>query len=155
MEAVKALKVNFTETPADTGIVLTDSTLKAIGFDQGAAAILNSGDDPGSKNGQGLRIPEEVAQVIRSRKNDISPVTINFRKGKQEYSCRISVIESRGLPMVHQIIAFQLNRKVPAGDVISQVGSEYHLTVREQQALKWIAFGLSSKEVAEQMNISP
>jgi DNA-binding CsgD family transcriptional regulator len=41
------------------------------------------------------------------------------------------------------------------GDRIRQLAAEHHLTDREGEALRGIALGLSTKELAEHMAISP
>jgi DNA-binding CsgD family transcriptional regulator len=53
------------------------------------------------------------------------------------------------------MLAVYLKREISVMDAVHQVGVDYHLTDREQEALIGVSMGLTSKELAERMNISP
>jgi DNA-binding NarL/FixJ family response regulator len=53
------------------------------------------------------------------------------------------------------LIVLRMQRDQSVEDTADELGAMYNLTEREQQALHGILMGLSSKEVAERMNISP
>ena len=53
------------------------------------------------------------------------------------------------------MLAVHLERGLSVQDAVTQAGSEYGLTDRENEVLQEIASGLTSKEIAERMNISP
>lgn len=53
------------------------------------------------------------------------------------------------------MIALHMQRDTSVPNAIEIVASQYHLTDREQEVLRGIAIGLTSKETAERMNISP
>ena len=53
------------------------------------------------------------------------------------------------------VTVLHLARDLSMADALSQISTEYRLTVREQQALEGVLLGLTSKEVAERMSISP
>jgi DNA-binding CsgD family transcriptional regulator len=48
-----------------------------------------------------------------------------------------------------------LRREVSVSDALDQVATDYRLTDREREALIGISMGLTSKELAVRMNISP
>jgi len=54
-----------------------------------------------------------------------------------------------------RLVALQDKKDSPAVDAVSDVAARYRFTEREQEALRGISMGLSSKELAERMNISP
>ena len=54
-----------------------------------------------------------------------------------------------------QMLALYMQKDSSVTDAIDVVAAQYHLTDREQEALKGIAIGLTSKEMADRMNISP
>jgi DNA-binding CsgD family transcriptional regulator len=53
------------------------------------------------------------------------------------------------------MFALHFRREVSVVDAVHRAGLEYHLTDREQEALIGVAKGLTGKELASRMNISP
>jgi len=141
---------------AEVGLILMDLSLKLRACDRGAAAILNYTNQAGVKPGPGSWIPKEILDMLRNRKpTDLSPVKTHFRIGTCEYICRAYVLESQDGFLNQTVVALHLERDSSASDATYEVGAKYHLTEREQEALRGISMGLTSKEVAERMNISP
>jgi DNA-binding CsgD family transcriptional regulator len=141
---------------AEVGLVLIDLSLKLIAYDRGAAAILNYPHPAGQKPDASGFLPKEILEILRSRKlTELSPVKTHFRMGKIEYMCRAYLVESYTGFVAEPLVALHLERVSSTSDAIFEVGSKYNLTDREQEALRGISMGLTSKEVAERMNISP
>lgn len=136
----------------EVGLVLMDMSLKPILCDRGAAAILKV---PSSANPDAdVTLPKELIEFMASRTpNDWSSTKMTFRVGHSEYTCRTYVMEpENGFP---PMIALHIERVSSVYDAIGAVAAKYRLTEREQEALAGISMGLSSKELAEKMNISP
>jgi DNA-binding CsgD family transcriptional regulator len=53
------------------------------------------------------------------------------------------------------VVAVHLDTEPNGDDPVNRLVSEYRLTKREQQALRGIALGLTTKELAGRMQISP
>ena len=146
--------VRDASAPAEAGMVLLDLSLQPIAFDSGAAAILH--DSPDRNGNPDFTLPKEVLETIRSRNpNELSLVKTHFRLGKREYSCRAYLLESRIGNSTMPILALHLERDSSYNDALNEVIAAYHLTSREQEALRGISIGLTSKELAERMSISP
>lgn len=127
------------------GVVLADLSLRLIAVDRGAAAILNG------RPGSAVVIPKEIQDGIRRRKpGDRSPVKVFFRLGEHEYVCRSYLVDSP-----KPVFVLHVERNPSARDAVTDITAAYHLTNREREALEGIALGLSSKELAERMKISP
>jgi DNA-binding CsgD family transcriptional regulator len=65
------------------------------------------------------------------------------------------VLHPRADSAVQPMLALYLKRDRSVADAMRQVGTDYHLTDRELEALIGVAMGLTSKELATRMNISP
>lgn len=131
---------------AEVGLVLMDLSFNIIGCDRAAAAIL---DQP--RGG----LPHELLAVLSSRKSaDLHALKVHLRRGKDEYVCRAHLIESFD-GIRKPMIALHLEKDFSASDAAHELAARYSLTEREQEALRGILMGFSSKEVAERMNISP
>jgi len=53
------------------------------------------------------------------------------------------------------MLALHLKRVSSLLDAVREIGVEYHLTDREQETLMGVSMGLTSKQLAERMGISP
>lgn len=141
---------------AEVGLVLMDLSLELVALDQGAAAILNYSSRPALKRDAASLIPREVLDAVRSHKpTDLSSVRAYFRQGISEYTCRAYLVESYDPSISAPLVALHLEKVSSATDAVHEIGVKYNLTDREQEALRGISMGLTSKEVAERMNISP
>jgi len=140
---------------------LIDQSLTMIALDMGATAILNCQSQAGIQMKPPSCIPSEILEIVRTSRPTDLPVTTHLHFGKSDYTCRIYLVESVTGLMGYPVMAVQLE-KVSSVDIISSTNSavaaiaaRYHLTEREQQAFVGISMGLSSKELAERMKISP
>jgi DNA-binding CsgD family transcriptional regulator len=130
---------------ADVGIVLLDLSLHPLAIDRGAAEMFGKES-----------IPRELLDVIRrSKPGDPSTAKMRFRLGLRDYTCRLYFLEPGSANRQDPMVAVHLERELSVYDAVSEVGDEYRLTDREHEVLKEIAAGLTSKEVAQRMNISP
>lgn len=146
----------FDQIPADHGILMIDFSLNIIAADRGATAILYDPNRPLNEQGRVSWLSLNTLEAIRDRQpNDLSPSRIGFRVGKHFYSCRTYVVEPKNGLLTRTVLALHLTRESHVQDALHQVAIEYHLTDREQEALVGISMGLTSKELADQMNISP
>lgn len=143
-------------TVVDEGLLLIDTNLETVAADDGAMSILkqeNPGDEEPRRQAS---LPGEIEGLLRATgPSGRSFPKLTFRIGKVSYSCRIFPL--RYVEEVHSkpLFALHFQRCSSVADAIHTLASEYNLTEREQQALEAIAAGLTSKEIANKMNISP
>jgi DNA-binding CsgD family transcriptional regulator len=98
-------------------------------------------------------IPEEILEVIRRRSpEDESGGMMQFQIGQLSYLCRYYIVQS---PERSPMIALHFESDHFETDRIAPIAAEYALTEREQEALRGIAQGLTTKELANWMRISP
>ena len=141
----------FSKLP-DGGLVLMDISLRPIAVDRGASTILNNrGGGIGSKTQ--LSLPKELMDMIGNRRPDeLVSARMTFQIGSSDYRCRAYLLE--GNSAFPPMIALHIN-KISTNDPISAVVAKFNLTEREHETLRGISMGLSSKELASRMNISP
>jgi DNA-binding CsgD family transcriptional regulator len=137
----------------EVGLVLMDETLRVVGCDRGAAAILKFS---GGTDGAGHRIPDEILESIQSRTRAGVPYSkMRFPTASGEYVCRSYLVESEEGLLSGRLVALHLERASMGDLVIRDISNRYHLSEREEETLKGVLMGLSTKEVADQMAISP
>jgi len=79
-------------------------------------------------------------------------VTTDFMSGKRRYLCRTFALEEEGNRNLKPAIAITLERR---HSVLIDLAARFQLTDREIEAVQHLADGLTSKEIAQRMNISP
>jgi len=137
----------------EVGLVLMDEAPRVVGCDRGAAAILKFSSDP---DASGRRIPAEILESIQSRTRAGVPYSkMRFPTASGEYVCRSYLVESEDGLLSGRLVALHLERASMGDLAIRDISSRYHLSEREEETLKGVLMGLSTKEVADQMAISP
>ncbi len=141
----------------ESGILLVDMSLKPIASDRGAFNILRAEPHTSDASEESqFSIPAELVEAIRSRNPaDMSCATSHFLIGKRKYRCRSYVVHGENGHSGAPIMAVHFETDGDTADLATQVASEYNLTDREEEALRGIALGLTTKELADRMNISP
>ncbi len=157
----KHVVIEQSQKNPEVGLILMDLSLTIIAIDPGAAMILNSSNPQASiQTGPPSCIPKEILEIIRTRPADL-PVKTSLRMGENEYTCRAYLVESINGFLAQSLLAIHLERVAsvdiipPVSTAVSAVAAKYNLTERERQALLGVSMGLSSKELAERMKISP
>lgn len=131
------------------GMVVMDLSFRPIAADSGGANIL-------TRSNNGLVIPDEVLSTLRPRAiSELADSKTRFRIGKIGYVCRVSVLQPCPGSAGQQLLLMKLHRQTEASDTVLEIAARYELTDREREALTGISMGLTCKEVAHQMNISP
>jgi DNA-binding CsgD family transcriptional regulator len=150
------LKPRIAAAVAREGIIIVDAHFKPMALDNGARAILNilggrTGTSPGP-----ISLPAEIFDLLRAQA--VSDLALNYVKlsGRgSEFSCRSFLMRPTKATPAEHIFALHLKREVPLIETIRRVGRDYNLTTREQEALLGVSMGLTSKELAKRMGVSP
>jgi len=132
-----------------------DSALNPISFNVEATQILSYPDKFANLTRADARLPGNFCSSLISRQSaSTSPFVTEFRSGRRRYFCRAFLVDSQAKNPAHPSIAVLLERG-PSGLVsLSQVSEQFNLTQREREVLEYLLQGLSSKEIANRMNIS-
>jgi DNA-binding CsgD family transcriptional regulator len=86
---------------------------------------------------------------------DTSCRTMYFLIGRRKYRCRAYLLQTVNATVKHAMMAVQFDSEELAVDPIDPIVSEFGLTDREEDAIRGVALGLTSKELADRMRISP
>jgi DNA-binding CsgD family transcriptional regulator len=76
---------------------------------------------------------------------------------KRTYECRSFPLNVNGNARMpnHPTLVLLLERHTNGGVKLDEIGTRFGLTPREQATVRFLFEGLTSKEIAERMNISP
>ena len=134
------------------GLLLLGPNRELLACNSEAVKILTFPSKPGK--------PREIATLMAEKLpmeklngGSSEPHILEFVSGKRRYVCTSHPMDMRG--QNGGTTAFLL-RRVPSPEVMLRgMSDRYNLTLREREALWHLLHGLTSKEIAQQMSISP
>jgi DNA-binding CsgD family transcriptional regulator len=148
----------LTTANSGQGFILLDSRLRPVAYNSEAVQILSFPTKPDSIK----QIPQFLGDKIRSTLvNGGSPEMPEFvrecKAGRRTYSCRAFRIDCNSLGDVSAPISFAilLERHVSSAAALANLSREFELTARECETVALLLEGLTSKEIANRMHISP
>ena len=136
----------------ESGLILLDSSCAVVALDRGAGTILNCYRD--RKGHPAYAIEPNILETVQ-RLSDPTSLERVVRIGLEEFICRAYVLEGHDPSVPQTLVALLLEKHEKARDAIDEVGAQYKLTKREQQAVRGLSLGLSTKVLAARMNIKP
>ncbi len=77
-----------------------------------------------------------------------------FMSGRRRYTCRLLPVSPCGRNPQRRMMALLIERDPVSADLLA-IASKFNLTRREYEAVQHLALGLTSKEIAARMRISP
>ena len=135
---------------ARVGLILLDASLKPIYCNSESLGILAYPNQP-------AKAPDaECSQSIRlivgkKPAADGPSTTTHFLSGRRRYLCRTFVLEPESNTGSQLAVAITVERDRVPLDLVTR----FQLTSREIESVQHLADGLTSKEIAQRMNISP
>ncbi len=137
------------------GFLLMDASLNPISFNAEAILILGYPDRGARVKRAEVFLAEKIRSTLLSaRPLGNVPFVTEFRSGRRHYFCRAFLVDAHANGPSHPSMALLLERG-PSGLIpLSQVCQQFNLTQREGEALAYLLQGLSSKEIANRMNVS-
>ncbi len=138
-----------------TGFVLVDSSLRPIYANAEAVKILAYPESPRkTRLVEGLLV-EKIRAIIRKQQGDPeSSFHTRLSSGRRRYLCRVYSLTPPSKRGSGPATAVLLERN-PGSIDLFQMAGEFNLTRREREAVELLAQGLTSKEIANRMRISP
>jgi DNA-binding CsgD family transcriptional regulator len=143
----RVLRANSSNS-SGVGLILLNSSLRPVYWNSEARRILAYPNPPLKS-----QFLESIRSIVRKRAGaNGSPVPTDFMSGKRRYLCRTLVLESESTERSKPVLAIALERQ---GSVFIDFARRFQLTNREVQAVHHLAEGLTTKEIAHRMTISP
>jgi DNA-binding CsgD family transcriptional regulator len=141
------------------GLIVVDGALGVIAYNTEAVQIL-SFPDPLDKVRQ---VDSYLSNKIRTDlTNRQSPPKFldSFRSAKRTYVCRSFSLElkghqSNGSGSAGGLLIVILERKSNGSTKLTELSERFGLTAREHETVQYLLQGLTSKEIAQRMKISP
>jgi DNA-binding CsgD family transcriptional regulator len=136
------------------GFLLLDSTLNPIFVNQAAAKILLYPHDVEKQRKLSDLLAGKISALFSGQASGRRAPVNKFQSGKRLYLCRS--FRANALADSRPLVAVLLERGSVGSISLIQVSERFHLTTREQEVLQYLSEGgLTSKEIAMRMRISP
>ena len=133
-----------------------DSSLNFIALDKAADAMLTQIGGREMNSYLKPPVPEQILDAVRRCKlGDTRAPTVNFRIRNDEYTCRVYTVNSISDSLPPTLFVVHITKHLSEWEMLMHISRQYRLTDRELEALKGVATGLSGKELAAEMQISP
>jgi len=138
----------------DRGLLVLDASLKPIWANAEAVRILTYPDRTRAV------LTAALANKFRSRllhrpapnPRSLAHISRSVTSGRRRYFCRVFVLDTFGTERAHGVL---LERSTSWSAWMSKIATEFRLTPRERQAFALLGQGLTSREMADRMRISP
>jgi DNA-binding CsgD family transcriptional regulator len=138
------------------GVLLLDGHLRLLHNTPEAATILEYPRKPQASVALDKVLPAIRAQLAATP-GSAPPMAAEFRSGRRRYQCRAYLLDASGHgDNGNQTkIAAILERPLALLPDVGRWCEAFQLTGRESETVKLLMKGLTSKEIAEEMHISP
>src|SRR3954470_19548339 len=145
----------FRQAEAAEGMILVDLALRPVAMDNGGHAILNELDEL-ARAGSPARLPDEIKATLNgATPAELDAITIRINGSESQYNCHVFLLQPQNGVIAEPLFAIHFKRERSVLEAVRRIGRTYHLTAREQEALIGISMGLTSRQLAERMTISP
>ncbi|MGO8788973.1 MAG: helix-turn-helix transcriptional regulator [Terriglobia bacterium] len=142
--------------PSDAGFLLLDSSLRPIYANQDAVGILCHPEAPKPSKALMQAIKRRINSLLRGHLPNLgSPSLVEFTSGKRRYLLRAFYLDSHIKNPLQPVYALLIERGHHVLLELANISNQYNLTNREIETMRLLLGGLTSKEIASRMKISP
>jgi len=129
-----------------------DSSCAIIALDRGAADILQYHRDGSRRTETAYLIDRNILQAVHNARTIDSSGLQRVRVGSGDFTCRTYQLEGQDASL-KESIGVLLERQWDVHDAVAEIGAQYKLTKREEQALRGLSLGLTTQALASKMNV--
>jgi len=142
--------------PSNNGFLLLDAGLNLIASNGPALQILCFPSEAERIKQPKVFLSDRVRTTLIDHRSQDAPAFVReFKSGKRRYICKSFPVDCNGKSTVQPAFAVLLERDAAAGSGLSEISEQFDLTDRERETVEYLLQGLTSKEIATRMNISP
>jgi DNA-binding CsgD family transcriptional regulator len=138
------------------GFLLLDSSLRLIFVNRAATEILSYPEKPEAHKSLDAFLSSKILTTLFSVQGSRAPSLVSeFLSGRRRYQCRAYRVDGPGNGKAQASVAVLLERFSAGSFSLGLVSEKFHLTCREQEVLRHLLVGRTTKEIAVGMEISP
>jgi DNA-binding CsgD family transcriptional regulator len=143
-------------TVKSAGILLLEEDFQPIAFNSAAVQILAFPTPPDKIRQPEIFLRDRVRlRLLKQNGDNSAQFVAEYRSGGRHYLCRAFRLDGSGLDDSPLRTALVLERHASFADMLGGSLGRFDLTPREMETVRYLVEGLTSKEIAERMRISP
>ncbi len=135
------------------GLLLLGPQMDLIACNAEAIKILAYPDKPANVKRMSVLLTKKLSPALLGIGSAEGNKVSEFVSGRRRYVCTAHSLDVHGKNP--ETIAVLLERAASPEVTLYHISKRYNLTAREREAMGYLLHGLTSKEIAQQMNISP
>ncbi len=147
--------VELKGTLSNEGFLLLDTLMNPILVNHAAAQILAYPHKLETQKNVDNYLAGRVRSTLLSGQASNGPLVSRFQSGRRIYSCRSFYVNSMSNGDSQASLAVLLERGASRSGSLAQLFEGFNLTAREQEVSQYLLQGLTSKQIAVRMEISP
>jgi len=141
------------------GLIVVDTSMGVVAYNGEAVQILSYPDQPDRIRHLDTWLNSKIRADLMGRQTPPKFVEA-FRSARRMYVCRSFPLElkahqANGNASEAGLHVVMLERRSNEAVKISEISERFGLTAREQETVQYLLEGLTSKEIAQRMKISP
>lgn len=141
---------------SEKGFLLLDNKLKLVMFNSEAVKILAYPTAPSQIKQLDVFLADQVKlNLVEGRTGEALTFSKQFKSGNRRYVCRTFSLHPDVSPSYQKNAALLLERNTSVNSALSQASEMFDFTPREKETVELLMQGLTSKEIAERLKISP
>lgn len=138
------------------GIILIDLEFRSVAVDNGGRRILGELRDPNAAECPLPGLPPQIEKPLRELPpSELNAAMLRISAEDSHYTCEVFFMQPQNGVLTEPLLALYLKKERSVGEAVVRAARFYRLTERETETLSGIAGGLTSREIAAKMNISP
>src|ERR1022692_550620 len=142
--------------PSTNGFLLLDGGLNLIAANDPALQILSFPSGADRIKQPKVFLADRVRTTLVDHGNQDGPAFVKeFKSGKRRYICKNFRVDCNGHYPVQPAFAVLLERTAAESSGLAEISEQFDLTQRERETVELLLQGLTSKEIATRMKISP
>jgi DNA-binding CsgD family transcriptional regulator len=143
--------------PSNSGFLLLDADLNLLASNEPALQILCFPSDASRVKQPKTLLTDRIrTSLLDHQRRDGRVFVSEFQSGKRRYTCKtFRVNANNGGSQLHPVFAVLLERTAAGNLNSDELSERFGLTQRECETVEYLLQGLTSKEIAARMNISP
>jgi DNA-binding CsgD family transcriptional regulator len=143
------------DAPSSGGFILLNSAMKPILVNREAAEILSYPYRPETQRNLDEFLASKIGSTLFSRSSSRPVLVEEFHSGRRLYRCRTYRVSALANGDSQASMAVLLERDSRRSSSLLVVSERFHLTAREQDVVQRLFEGLTTKQIATQLEISP
>jgi len=154
-------KPNVQVAATRPGLIVVDAALNLVASNSEAIQILTFPEPVDRVRHLDSIVSTKIRSHLLDRQATRAPEFVDeFRSAKRTYLCRSFPLDLNGNRVNGSVspsglLVVMLERKSNGAVTIAEIAQRFGLTARERETVQYLLQGLTSKEIAQRMKISP